>query len=102
MEEPKGKGNATIMLKYDDGVMTQITLHNALYFPDSPVNIISIAFLVDLYDDDNVTLSKYHTIHQKFVGASRSISSILHIVKGESQRWPWRDLLLVGILVLPH
>lgn len=56
--KPKGQRNINIKIKDDDGITTQVTLHNALCFPDSPSNIISVACLVDLYDEDFGTFIK--------------------------------------------
>ncbi len=63
---PKGKGDAAILIQDDEGVSTEITLQDALYFPDSPVNIISIACLADTYNDDNGTSIKTSRYHSEF------------------------------------
>ena len=47
--KPTHIGTAQISVCNDDGMIVDITLPNALYFPTSPVNIISIGQLSQYY-----------------------------------------------------
>ena len=47
--EPEGIGAVFTQVTDDNVTVSNITLDNALYFPVSPVNIISIACLGDFY-----------------------------------------------------
>ena len=63
---PQGQGSCHIYIKDDSGKVVPLTLHNALYFPDSPVNIISISRLADSYDDDEGTFVKTTRFQSEF------------------------------------
>ena len=56
--DTKGMRIAHVIMIDNQGDNTTISLTNALYFPDSPVNIISVAYLADHYDDDYDTYIK--------------------------------------------
>ena len=53
-----GIGLVVISLEDDDGNLLEIKLENAFVFPQSPVNIVSIACLADKYKDDEGTFIK--------------------------------------------
>jgi hypothetical protein len=53
--KPSGKSTARIAFKDDDGTVHNIVLKVAYYFPDSPVNILSVTALADQLDDDDGT-----------------------------------------------
>ncbi len=55
---PVGVGIVPIHITDDHGTKHKILLQKALYFPDSPVNIISVTALADLYNDDEGTWVK--------------------------------------------
>ena len=64
---PKGQGDCNIYISNDRGEKIPVQLLNALYFPDSPVNIISIAQLADSFEDNyktKVSTARYHTDFQ--------------------------------------
>ena len=63
---PQGQGSCHIYIKDDLDKVVPLTLHNALYFPDSPVNIISISRLADSYDDDEGTFVKTTRFQSEF------------------------------------
>jgi hypothetical protein len=52
---PLGKATAKISFKDDNGVSHTIELQNAYFFPDSPVNVMSVTALADQFDDDEGT-----------------------------------------------
>ena len=49
---PTGIGDLNVKIKDDENKISAITLKNVLYFPNSPVNIISVVCLADHFDDD--------------------------------------------------
>ena len=53
--EPEGIGTVIIQVQDNEGVFSEMTLEDVLYFPSSPVNLISIACLADQYKDDEGT-----------------------------------------------
>jgi hypothetical protein len=53
--KPVGKAAAQITFKDDDGITHTIILKNAYYFPDSPVNVLSVTAFADQLDDDDGT-----------------------------------------------
>ena len=64
---PKGQGTCNIRVKNDRGEKIPIQLLNVLYFPQSPVNIISIAQLSDSFDDTfdtKISTARYHSDFQ--------------------------------------
>eukprot|EP00957_Ditylum_brightwellii_P178741 13614823-Ditylum_brightwellii.AAC.1 len=61
--KPTAIGTARVSWKDDDGIMHRYDLRKALYFPNSPVNIISITLLVDQLNDDEGT---YATTKRKY------------------------------------
>ena len=63
---PQGEGPCTIFVKDDYGNTVPLKLARALYFPESPVNIISIAKLADSYEDDEGTFVKTSRYHSEF------------------------------------
>jgi hypothetical protein len=52
---PEGYGDVSISLKDDDGNLCELRLSNVLYFPDSPVNIVSITCLAASLGDPEGT-----------------------------------------------
>eukprot|EP00957_Ditylum_brightwellii_P067530 5126674-Ditylum_brightwellii.AAC.1 len=62
---PQGIGNAQISWKDDDGFSHTYRLKKVLYFPESPVNIISVTLLAEQLNDDEgayVTTKRKHLI----------------------------------------
>ena len=55
---PVGKGTVIISLTEDSGCKSKVELCDCLYFPDSPVNIISVSALAQQYHDENGTWIK--------------------------------------------
>ena len=55
-----------IALEDDDGNLLEIKLENALYFPQSPVNIVIIVCLADTYKDDEGTFIKTSRFSSEF------------------------------------
>ena len=53
--KPLGKATARILFKDNDGISHTIDLQNAYYFPDSPVNVMSVTALAEQLDDDEGT-----------------------------------------------
>eukprot|EP00957_Ditylum_brightwellii_P028321 2139067-Ditylum_brightwellii.AAC.1 len=49
---PTAIGTARVYWKDDDGITYCYDLRNALYFPNSPANIISITSLTDQLNDN--------------------------------------------------
>jgi len=49
---PTGIGELNIKIKDDENKISAIILKDVLYFPNSPVNIISVVCLADHFDDD--------------------------------------------------
>jgi len=54
-QKPLGKATAQIAFKDDDGTTHSLLLQNAYYFPDSPVNILSVTALAHQLEDDTGT-----------------------------------------------
>ena len=73
---PSGIGSVIISLEDNDGNLSEIKLENALYFPQYPVNIISIACLADIYNDDEGTFIKTSRFSSQF--HSKYIKTICH------------------------
>ena len=63
---PEGVNHATLKAKTNDGIYATLPLENALFFPNSPVNIISIARLSDTLGDDFDTWIKTARHHSDF------------------------------------
>ena len=63
---PKGKGDLKIILKDDVGQSHELILKDALYFPTSPVNIISCTALAEQLNDENGTTIKTFWKHSIF------------------------------------
>jgi hypothetical protein len=65
--KPTAFGTARVSWKDDAGVTHRYDLNNALYFPNSPVNIISITSLADQLSNDEgtyvTTKRKYSIFH---------------------------------------
>ena len=55
---PYGMGLVPVGIEDNDDNSSAINLEDALYFPESPVNIISIACLADTYNDNEGTFIK--------------------------------------------
>ena len=56
--KPSGIGDIKLSWKDDEGKSRSYVLHNALYFPDLPVNILSITRLADHFQDNEGTYIK--------------------------------------------
>ena len=52
---PEGIGEVNIILTDDKGQSYKANLKNVLYFPDSPVNVLSVTMLADQLNDDEGT-----------------------------------------------
>jgi len=63
---PSGKGDVEISFKDDHGKCHKISLQSAYYFPDSPVNIISVTALAHQLGDHNGTYVKTCMQHSIF------------------------------------
>ena len=60
-EYPKGCGNITVKIQDDNGVMHDLFLRNALYFPKSAVKIMSVTNLAKEYPDEDGSPDKHGT-----------------------------------------
>jgi len=52
---PKGIGDLNVKIRDDNNMTSELVLKNVLYFPNSPVNIISVVCLADHFNDDHGT-----------------------------------------------
>ena len=50
---PKGIGDLNVKIRDDNNMTSELVLKNVLYFPNSPVNIISVFCLADHFNDDH-------------------------------------------------
>jgi hypothetical protein len=55
---PLGVGQVVVTIREDDGTMTDVVLHDCLYFPSSPVKIISVTALAKTLNDASGTWIK--------------------------------------------
>ena len=58
---PLHVGTVNLSWKDDSGTIHDVTIENALHFPTSPVNVISVGKLSSQYDD-NVSSCDYGTL----------------------------------------
>ena len=71
---PTGQRTCHMYIKNDRGDKIPVRLLNALYFPQSPVNIISIAQFSDMYEDTyetTISTARYHSDFQWDFGKHR-------------------------------
>jgi hypothetical protein len=64
---PTGVGDVSITWTDDSGKAYDITLKDALYFPDSPVKVVSVTSLADHFNDDEGTYIITKRRHSEFV-----------------------------------
>ena len=76
--QPEGIGTVLIRVKYNKEVLSNMLLEDVLYFPSSPVNLISITCLADQLKDNERTFIRTARYHSDFTWNFGAHTTTIH------------------------